>query len=446
MAGGSTDFVAKIRASLDDSQARAQLDALTKKRTVDVAVNINNLGAIDSAAQAAGKRAGEAYAGALKGAIERGTYDFEVGKFSANSAVFKKTLSDYDKQTSALLTKAREFSDEYSRIYAELESHFNGTTTFSNKQLIATFSRLQKVGDTFKNTMREVATESTKSISALEAQTQSNRIVDYMNRNTKAAKKYGEALKQLAQRAAIATNKGQLNAVATEFRAIQSAINAEGLRGRSLFDELGSGIKQIGQYVGIYRIIRQIPRLVSNMVGEVRKVDAAMIELRKVSNATERELSKSFDAATVSAKKYGQAISDIINSQADWARLGYGVKEAQQLADVTTLLQTVGDNMTQESSAQGLISILKGYQMEASEAESIVDKLNEVANTQPIDTAGLTEALKRSVSSMAAAGNSLDETIGLITAANSVVQDPNVVGTAFKTEHHILSLRIEMCA
>ena len=94
--------------------------------------------------------------------------------------------------------------------------------------------------------------------------------------------------------------------------------------------------------------------------------------------------------------------------------------------------------MTQESASEGLISILKGYQMDVSQAESIVDKLNQVANTEPIDTAGLTEALKRSVSSMAVAGNTLDETIGLITAANAVVQDPTSVGTAFKT----LSMRL----
>lgn len=39
---------------------------------------------------------------------------------------------------------------------------------------------------------------------------------------------------------------------------------------------------------------------------------------------------------------------------------------------------------------------------------------------------------------MAAAGNTLDETIGLMTAANTIVQNPNTVGTALKT----LSLRI----
>ena len=69
-------------------------------------------------------------------------------------------------------------------------------------------------------------------------------------------------------------------------------------------------------------------------------------------------------------------------------------------------------------------------------------------NTSPIDTAGLTEALERSVSSMAAAGNTLDESIGLITAANAVVQDPATVGTAFKTDlcNSNICLCVQKCA
>lgn len=59
-------------------------------------------------------------------------------------------------------------------------------------------------------------------------------------------------------------------------------------------------------------------------------------------------------------------------------------------------------------------------------------------NREPIDTAGMAEAIERSASSMSAAGNTLEETMGLIAAANSVVQDPKSIGTAFKT----ISMRI----
>ena len=87
---------------------------------------------------------------------------------------------------------------------------------------------------------------------------------------------------------------------------------------------------------------------------------------------------------------------------------------------------------------ESLISTLQGFKMTAEEAIHVIDSFNEVANTEAIDSAGIGEALQRSASSMYAAGNTLEETIGLITAANAVVQDPDSIGTAYKT----ISMRI----
>lgn len=116
----------------------------------------------------------------------------------------------------------------------------------------------------------------------------------------------------------------------------------------------------------------------------------------------------------------------------------YNLDEAKQLSDMTTLLQKVGDNMTQESSSEGLISTLRGFKMQANEAQKIVDVANQVANTEPIDTAGIFEAMQRSASSLSAAGNTYEQSVALATAANSVVQDSQKIGTALKT----ISMRI----
>ena len=59
-------------------------------------------------------------------------------------------------------------------------------------------------------------------------------------------------------------------------------------------------------------------------------------------------------------------------------------------------------------------------------------------NNFAISSTGIGEALQRSASALAAAGNSIDESVALITAANSVVQNPEQVGTALKT----LSMRL----
>ena len=49
-------------------------------------------------------------------------------------------------------------------------------------------------------------------------------------------------------------------------------------------------------------------------------------------------------------------------------------------------------------------------------------------NKYAIDSVGIGEALKRSAAALSAANNTLDESIALATAANNVIQDPDVVG------------------
>lgn len=59
-------------------------------------------------------------------------------------------------------------------------------------------------------------------------------------------------------------------------------------------------------------------------------------------------------------------------------------------------------------------------------------------NNFSISTDGLASALQRSVSALKTAGNDIDESIGLITAGNQVVQDPESVGAAMR----VISLRL----
>ena len=59
-------------------------------------------------------------------------------------------------------------------------------------------------------------------------------------------------------------------------------------------------------------------------------------------------------------------------------------------------------------------------------------------NNYAISSKGIGDALQRSAAALAQAGNSLDQSIGLIVGGNAVVQDPDVVGTALKT----LTLRL----
>ena len=196
----------------------------------------------------------------------------------------------------------------------------------------------------------------------------------------------------------------------------------------------GLNAQLIAQYLSLQDFIRYI-RIAA---AEVIKLDTAMTELRKVSNASSSTLNKSFQRSAAVAKELGATISDVINMTADWSRLGYSVTDAEELARVTTLFKNVGDNMTADDASSYLISTMQGFQIEASNAIDIVDKYNEVANNFAISTEGIGAALQRSSAAFNAANTDLSEAIALVTTANTVAQDPESVGNAFK----ILSARI----
>lgn len=328
---------------------------------------------------------------------------------------------------------------------ADFIKNFNGslsslvnTSAQAGTKIGQNISNGTKTAATSLNGMASSATKASKAFSIMDATAASNKTLTWLNNNSKAAKQYGDVLRTIAERQRNATSSKELSAYAKEFRAITSEAKRFGMTGRSAFHEIGRGFKQIGQFVGTYGVWMKAVETMKKMVVAVKDVDDAMTELRKVTDAPLSQVSNYFDEATESAKKYGQAISDVIKNTADWQRLGYSLKESKKLSDATTLYQNVGDNMTQEKASESMVSTLQGFQLATDQAEHIVDSFNEVGNRFAIGSDGIGEALQRSASSMYAAGNTLEETIGLVTAANEVVQDPASVGTAFKT----ISMRI----
>lgn len=178
-------------------------------------------------------------------------------------------------------------------------------------------------------------------------------------------------------------------------------------------------------------MVKQGLREVYNNVVDI---DTSMTNLKKVTNETESVYSSFLSSASSQARELGASISDVIDSTAEWSRLGYTLDESQELAKWSTVLSNIGDGIDSASDAASyLVSILKGFRMEADEVEHVVNVLNSVGNNEPISESGIAEALVRSASALSAAGNSFEESVSLISAANSVLQDPDTVGTTLKT-------------
>ena len=174
---------------------------------------------------------------------------------------------------------------------------------------------------------------------------------------------------------------------------------------------------------------QEIWQQVRQGVQYVREIDSALTELRKVTNETEASYKQFLQTASQVSSVIGSNVADFTNATADFARLGYNLQQATELAKAASVYKNVGDGIENISQAsESIISTMKAFGIEADNAMGIVDRFNAVGNSFAISSTGIGEAMQRSASALFEAGNTIDESIALITGANSVVQNPEQVG------------------
>lgn len=185
----------------------------------------------------------------------------------------------------------------------------------------------------------------------------------------------------------------------------------------------------------------QIINVVRRGVSVVHTLDDALTEMRKVSDESISSL-KAFQMQSFeTASSIGTTSAQIQNSAADFMRLGYTLKEATKLSKDANIYANVGD-MDISEATEHMISSIQAWKSEFSSttetSEAIIDRYNKIGNEFAITSADIGSAMERSAAALKAGGNTLNESIGLITAGNLIQQDADTTANALK----VVSLRI----
>lgn len=243
--------------------------------------------------------------------------------------------------------------------------------------------------------------------------------------------------------------QGELRNIMSRARNPGEGDSVEGLQRdlaavRSSMEELGFTSETVGQKLtrlfkdhfntaiamaGLHLLQNGLQQTLQNVID----VDTAMTDLKKVSEGSSQDYANYLDSAGERAKSLGASITDVIGATSEFSRLGFNLEDASNLGDWATKYMNVSEYTNIEDAAQSLVSTLQGFHLAADDVGSVVDRFNEVGNNYAVSSQGLGEALQRSAAALYAGGNSLDESLGLVTAANEVVQDPDTVGTWAKT-------------
>lgn len=230
-----------------------------------------------------------------------------------------------------------------------------------------------------------------------------------------------------------------LNSAAQKVSNLKAHVQELGLEGKTVgqvFSDLfGQHFSTAIAMAAVHLLQGSLQQIYQNVVD----IDTAMTELKKVTNETGSTYQSFLTEAGTRAKNIGTDVSSVVNATADYARLGYSLSDATKLADVSAVYYNVGDDLDSfDKATENIVGTMKAFNIQANDAISLVDKLNNVSNNYAVSSGDLGDILQRSASAMEAAGNTLDQTIALGTAMNSVVQNAETTGSTLK----VLALRI----
>ena len=368
------------------------------------------------------------------------TYSDKVGKYKTTIDRLKDGgwASDaYEKNVNAV----EKAVGKYETLLNELKN--KDASLITNEDI----QTLKEYEDKIKKTISAVQNMSAaeKGYNAVSGQKELDKIHKLLNENSKMSSRAKAQIKAFYKEIESGNPSMSLDKIHTEIMKIVNAEVEAGRGGKSFFNTLkNSGFHQIAAQmagmVGVYDVINVIKQAAST----VTELNTQITELAKVSEQSSKQIYADFDSYADIAKEVRGTISDTIAATADWSKNGYSIPDAKQLAEVSQLYKNVGDGIDIDTANESLISTLKGFKLEAKEAEHIVDVFNEVSNNEAISSGGIGDALQRSAASFNAANTSLEKSVALVTATNSVLQDPEKVGCTYIADLYSNVMKIKV--
>ena len=226
--------------------------------------------------------------------------------------------------------------------------------------------------------------------------------------------------------------KDEVTKLNTEFLNTQARLKEIGREtntvGNKIKEAFGSRIIQRIAQTLLLVLLRALKQVYDN----VKKINTAMTELNIVTKATSRQMNDAAKNISKAAREIGTGIADLTQSTTVYARLGYDLKDAQTLAEKTTIYAKVAGVNVNEATTN-ITGIIKAFNIGAEGLEAVLDQLIWIGNSFPISQAEIGEAMNNAASALAANGNSLQQSIAIVSAANATLQDVSKSSTAVRT-------------
>ena len=246
----------------------------------------------------------------------------------------------------------------------------------------------------------------------------------------------------------------ELSKTGTSLDDVRNSLNKYEITGVQAFQEIqrsamkaGTEVKKQGGIINdAFETLAQTARwnlasgAINNVMGQAQRaigfmkgLDESLTQIRIVTGKSSAEMKTFADNANEAAKNLGRTTTEYTDASLIYFQQGKNAKEVEELTKATLVGANVTGMDTAET-AEMLTAVMNGYQLEATKAMDVTDKLAAVGAATGSDFEEMAEAMSKVASQANNAGVGIDQLGGMISTVATVTrEDASIIGTSFKT-------------
>lgn len=371
----------------------------------------------------------------------------------ANKIQLTIDTGGYESKVESLIAKTQQWTDEFgnTRISTDtlsdaLKNLNNASIALSNNNTLENQKALINAEKEL-NTQIQTVTNSVKIMNSHLAKDSTisslhSKIQEFYDKNGAAHRRWGSQLKQMLEETASGAKltHAEVQQISTAFENVVSSARQAGKLGKSFFQTLREGMSSFGYWTSATFVVMKVIQSIKSGISTVRKLDTALVDLKKTTTMNSNELEKFYYDSNKVAKQMGVTTEEIINQASAWSRLGFSSGEtATKMAQLSSKFASISPGMSTDQAQEGLVSIIKAWGLDVDEVErEVMDNINTLGNKFAESNLDLVNGMKRSAAALAATGTTYQDAFALFTGAQEVVQNAEVTGRALRS----ISMRI----
>lgn len=258
----------------------------------------------------------------------------------------------------------------------------------------------------------------------------------FFTANTKAASKYAaewQNVQNMFENSKITGLKSDLDNANYALNNLMTTARANGDLGKTLFGGMAQEAEKFLKWTLVTSAVMGTVSSIKKMVGTVKEVDAAIVDLQMATGGAYNETAKLVKGYNALGIELGATTTEVTDAASDWLRQGHSVADTNKLIEASMVLSKVGQ-LDSASATQYLTSVMKGYSVSVQDVLGIVDKLSAVDLVSATDAGGLAAGIAEVANNARLAGIEMDKLLGYLAVIGETTgQSMSSVGNSLST-------------